>query len=84
MDYDSCVENLVIDSYPVLNIKDLSIQTEFSIDKEREISISINNSTILNKEDILSINSNCIKLSKELELNDKDVIVVVYNKAMIV
>lgn len=74
------VENLVIDSYPKINIEMLILETEFYIDTEQEISISINNSIILDKEDILNINNNCIELTKEIELDKDDVVVIIYNR----
>lgn len=74
------VENLVIDSYPKINIEMLILETEFYIDTEQEISISINNSIILDKEDILNINNNCIELAKEIELDKDDAIVIIYNR----
>ena len=74
------VENLVIDSDPKINIAKSIIETEFFIDNTQEISISINNSIILDQEDILNIKDNYIELSKDIEINKKDCIVVIYNK----
>ncbi len=74
------VENLVIDSDPKINVSKLTLETEFCIDAEQEISISINNSIILSTEDIASIDNSYIKLSDDIELNNNDAVVVIYNK----
>lgn len=72
------IENLVIDNYP--EIKKFKIITEFSINPDEEISISINNSSILNKEDIITIEDNIIEFSKDIEINKNDIVVVIYHK----
>jgi len=72
------IENLVIDNYP--EIKKFKIITEFSINSDEEISISINNSSILSKDDIITIEGNIIELSKDIEINKNDIVVVVYHK----
>jgi hypothetical protein len=72
------IENLVIDNYPKLD--ESIIKTEHFIDSEQEISISINNSNILDKSDIIKIFNNCIELSEDIEINNNDSIVVIYNK----
>jgi len=74
------VENLVIDSDPKIDEVNSKIETEFYIDTVQEISISINNSIILDKEDIIDIKDNCIELSKDIEIHYTDGIVVIYNK----
>ena len=74
------IENLVIDSDPIIKIKDLILITEFNIDKEQEISISINNSIILGPEDIIKIDNNYIELAKKIDIKNKDNIVIIYNK----
>ena len=74
------VENLVIDSDPKIDETNSKIETEFYIDAVQEISISINNSIILDKEDIIDIKDNCIELSKDIEIHNTDGIVVIYNK----
>jgi len=72
------IENLVIDNYP--QIKKNKIITEYPINSNEEISISINNSIIFSKENIKSINENIIEFSTEYEINIDDIIVVIYNK----
>ena len=74
------VENLVIDSDPKIDETNSKIETEFYIDAVQEISISINNSIILDKEDIINIKDNCIELSEDIEIHNTDGIVVIYNK----
>ena len=74
------IEFLTIDNYPNLNVKDMTITTEFYINPEENISISINNADILDKLDIQDIQDNIIYLSKDIDLNKGDEIVVIYNK----
>jgi len=72
------MEYLVIDSDPKI-INEKIIETEHNIDDSHEISISINNSIILDKLDIENIQDNQITLLNIL-LTKKDVVVVIYNK----
>jgi urease accessory protein UreE len=72
------IDNLVIDNNPIL--KKSKIVTEFSINSGEEISISINNSIILDKSDIIDITDNIIELSKNIEITKEDLVVVIYNK----
>jgi hypothetical protein len=72
------INNLVIENYPILN--GLFISTEFDINPELEISISINNSNILDKSDIVNIQKNIIELSKDIKINKNDSIVIIYNR----
>jgi len=74
------VENLVIDSDPKIDEINSKIETEFYIDTTQEISISINNSIILDKGDIIDINDNSIELFENIEIHCTDSIVVIYNK----
>ena len=74
------IENLVIDSDPKIDEKNLRIETEFYVDTLQEISISVNNSIILDKKDITDIKDNCIELSRGTEIHNTDSIVVIYNK----
>lgn len=74
------IENLVIDNYPRIDINRLIITTEYSINSSEEISISINNTTILDSSDIYDIINNEIELIPEITLTDDDIIVVIYHK----
>jgi hypothetical protein len=72
------IEMLVIDNYPKINGSIIS--TEFDIDADEEISISINDSNIFCKEDVISIAKNHIELPKDIKMSKNDTIVVIYNK----
>ena len=72
------IENLVIDNYPVIN-KNI-ISTEYEIDNNQEVNISINNSTILVTEDIIKIEDNNIEIDSEIVISDDDTVIVIYNK----
>jgi len=72
------IEMLVIDNYPKINGSIIS--TEFDIDADEEISISINDSNIFCKEDVISIVKNHIELPKDIKMSKNDTIVVIYNK----
>jgi hypothetical protein len=72
------IENLVIDNYPTY--KNNIISTEFEIDVTQEISISINNSTILENEDIIKISNNNIELNPKVIITNEDTVIVIYNK----
>jgi len=72
------IEMLVIDNYPRINGSIIS--TEFDIDADEEISISINNSNIFCKEDVISIKENHIELQEDIKMANNDTIVVIYNK----
>lgn len=74
------IENLVIDSDAIKNIKINTIKTKFYIDTEQEISISVNNTVILSSENIIKIEDNSIKLTSDYILDDNDIVVVIYNK----
>jgi len=76
------IENLCIDNYPQLDVADNLILTEYPINQEEEISISINNSLILDKNDILDINDNSIRLDVNIKLDKTAAIVVIYNKKL--
>lgn len=69
---------LSIDNYPRVDYPFL--YTEYSINKEEEISISINNFIIFGKDDIVSINDNIIEFPDNIKFTKKDNIVVIYNK----
>jgi len=72
--------NLVIDNYPVLDVESMTVCTEFSIDSDKEISISINNSIILNKNHIFNVEDNIIELINDIEIYKEDILAVIYNK----
>jgi len=72
------IEMLVIDNYPRINGSIIS--TEFDIDTDEEISISINDSNIFCKEDMISIKENHIELPEDIKISNNDTIVVIYNK----
>ena len=72
------IENLVIDNYPVVN-KNI-ISTEYEIDNNQEVNISINNSTILVNEDIIKIQDNLIEIDSEIIISEDDTVIVIYNK----
>jgi len=74
----SDIEKLVIDNHP--KIKKMTLETEFNIDTNSEISISINNFTILGYEDIYNIKENIIFIDSGTTLDEKDTITVIYNR----
>lgn len=74
------MEDLVLDRYPRIDFKNNKIKTEFTIDANEEISISINNSIILTSEDIYEVLNNEITLIDDVVLEEKDIVVVIYNK----
>ncbi len=74
------IEHLVIDNYPKIDINKMTIITEYSINSNEEISISINNSIILSKIDIYDIVNNVIELIPDIELKESDAITVIYNR----
>ena len=71
------LDSLVIDSNPI--IKDNIIETQHHINTKEEISISVNNSRILDKTNIKEIKLNIIKL-KNNDIKQNDDIAVIYNK----
>jgi hypothetical protein len=75
----SDIENLVIDNYPKIDLLKMTVMTEFSIDSDSEISISINNSDILCNEDIIKIDDNIIYFNN-ITFKKDDVLTVIYNK----
>lgn len=76
------IENLIIENYPTIDILKMTITTEFLINSEHEISISINNANILSSDDIMSIEDNIIKLIPDINLNKEDAVVIIYNKVI--
>ena len=74
------IEFLVIDNYPKIDTEKMTITTEYPINSNEEISISINNSNILNKDAIYDIVNNTIELIPDIEINKDDIIIVIYNK----
>ena len=70
------IENLIIENKPIL-VSNNAIKVSFPIDLEGEISISIDNSFILNNDDISKIEKSTIFLNKDLE-TDKDIVVIYY------
>jgi len=69
---------LLIDNYP--RIDGSFLYTEYDINPEEEISISINNSNIFGKDDIVGIHENRIEFPKDVIFTKKDSIVVIYNR----
>ena len=78
----SDVENLIIDNYPIIDILKMTITTEFSINSNQDVSISVNNTHILSAENIKEIDDNVIFLNDDIELKKDDIIVVIYNKEL--
>lgn len=76
----SDIENLIIENYPKIDILKMTITTEFLINPEQEISISINNAIILSRADISEVNNNIIELVQEIELKENDAVVVIYTR----
>ena len=74
------IEFLEIDNYPKIDIKKLSISTEFNINIEEEITISINNEIILSKIDIFDIVNNEMILVSDTSIKEDDIITVIYNR----
>ena len=76
----SNIENLVIDNYPKIDLLKMTVTTEFSINPESEISMSINNSKILSNEDIAEVIDNTIIFIPGTTFNEDDALTVIYNK----
>ena len=74
------VENLTIDNLPKINISKFTIETEYEIDTDSEVSISINNINILDKMDIIGITGKIIEISNNIDLNKNDNVIVIYNR----
>jgi len=72
------IENLSIDKKP--SIKNNAITVEFNIDESEEISISINNKSILNINSIKKIKNNTVELISDIIIKENDDITVVYSK----
>jgi hypothetical protein len=74
------IEKLTIDKNIEIDIKNMVIKTSEIIDDNEEITISINDRFVLDSTYIASIYKNTIELVSFVDLNEKDEIVVVYNK----
>jgi hypothetical protein len=74
------IEKLRIDKYPVIDAENLVLKTEYEIDKDEEITISINNSIVLDIESVSSIEGNIIELIPCIELLQNDNIIIVYSE----
>jgi len=74
------LNDLTIDNYPKINEKSNTISTEYIINSNKEISISINNTQILDAEDIYEVLNNTITLISDINIKKKDNITVVYYK----
>jgi len=72
------ISDLVIDNYPKLNIDKKTLSTEYNINSNEDISISLNNAIILSNNNISEVKENVIFLQNEVEISSKDVISVIY------
>jgi len=72
------ISDLVIDNYPKLNIDKKTLSTEYNINSNKDISISLNNAIILSNNNISEVKENVIFLQNEVEISSKDVISVIY------
>ena len=74
------IDDLVIDNYPKINLAERTIATEYNINSDEDISISVNNAIILDNDDISKVEDNRIYISSSVAIAESDIIAVIYIK----